>query len=95
MHLDTLSGIKQLNICKAYKIGSEDSTFFPSNIETLAGAEPVYQTVDGWDEDLSGITRFDDLPENAKRYVALVEEFTAAPVSIIGVGPKRRQTIFR
>jgi len=95
MHLDTLSGIKQLNICKAYRINSEDTAFFASDIETLAKAEPVYQTVDGWDEDLSGVTDFDDLPENAKRYIALVEQFTDAPVTIIGVGPKRSQTIFR
>jgi adenylosuccinate synthase len=95
MHLDTLSGIKQLSICKAYKINSEDSTFFPSNIETLAKARPVYQTVRGWDEDISGVTDFDELPENARRYVNLVEEFTAAPITIIGVGPKRSQTIFR
>ncbi len=95
MHLDTLSGIKQLNIATAYRINSEDSTFFPSNIETLAKAQPVYQTVAGWDEDISEMTDFDDLPQNAQRYVTLIEDFTRAPVTIIGVGPKRRQTIFR
>jgi adenylosuccinate synthase len=95
MHLDTLSGIKQLNICRSYRINLQDTTFFPSNIETLAKAKPVYQTVDGWDEDLSGAVSFDDLPENVKRYIALIEQFTAAPVTIIGIGPKRRQTIFR
>jgi adenylosuccinate synthase len=94
MHLDTLSGIEQLNICKAYKINSEDSTFFPSNIGALAKARPVYQTVRGWDEDISEITDFDELPQNAQHYVTLIEDFTKAPVTIIGVGPKRRQTIF-
>jgi adenylosuccinate synthase len=95
MHLDTLSGIEQLNICKAYRINSQDTTFFPSDIKTLAKAEPVYQAVRGWDDDLSAASSFDELPENAKNYVTLVEQFTAAPVTIIGVGPKRSQTIFR
>lgn len=95
MHLDTLSGIKQLNICKAYRINSEDTDFFPSDIKTLGKAEPVYQTVQGWDDDLSAASSFDELPENAKNYVTLVEQFAAAPVTIIGVGPKRSQTIFR
>ncbi|MFA5783462.1 MAG: adenylosuccinate synthase [Phycisphaerae bacterium] len=95
MHLDTISGIEKIQICGAYRIGSEESVFFPCNIAQLAKAEPVYQTVDGWDEDLSQIKRFDDLPENAKRYVGLIEEFTGAPVSIVGVGPKRSQTITR
>jgi adenylosuccinate synthase len=95
MHLDTLSGIKQLNICKAYSINSQDTAFFPSDIKTLAKAEPVYETVQGWDEDLSAASSFDELPDNAKKYVELVEKYAGAPVTIIGVGPKRSQTIFR
>lgn len=95
MHLDTISGIEKIQICRAYRIGSEESVFFPCNIDQLAKAEPVYQTVNGWDDDLSQMKSFDDLPENAKRYVGLIEEFTGAPVSIIGVGPKRSQTITR
>jgi len=95
MHLDTISGIEKIQICGAYRIGSEESVFFPCNIAQLAKAEPVYQTVDGWDDDLSQMKSFDDLPENAKRYVGLIEEFTGAPVSIVGVGPKRSQTITR
>ena len=95
LHLDTLSGLKELNVCRAYKIGSADSVFFPSNIKRLAQAEPVYETVDGWDEDITEVTDFDDLPENAKNYVTVVEEYTKTPVTIIGVGPRRRQIIFR
>ena len=95
LHLDTLSGLKELNVCRAYKIGSADSVFFPSNIKRLAQAEPVYETVDGWDEDITEVTDFDDLPENARNYVTVVEEYTKTPVTIIGVGPKRRQIIFR
>jgi adenylosuccinate synthase len=95
MHLDTLSGIEKLKICRAYKIGSKESTFFPSNIKTLAQAEPLYETIEGWNEDITEVTDFADLPQNAQNYVVLVEQFTKASVTIIGVGPKRSQTIFR
>jgi adenylosuccinate synthase len=95
LHLDTLSGLKELKVCKAYKIGSTDSVFFPANVKKLAQAEPVYETVPGWQEDITGISSFDDLPQNAKDYVKAVEECTKTPVTIVGVGPKRSQTIFR
>ena len=66
-----------------------------SNNARKAAAECVYDTVPGWEEDLRGITDFNDLPTNAQNYVALIEKLTGKPVTIIGVGPKRSQTIFR
>jgi len=95
MHLDTLSGLKEVNICKAYKINGEEITFFPANTARLSEASPVYETVPGWDEDITGVADFDDLPVNARHYVCLVEEVVKKPITIIGVGPKRSQTIFR
>ncbi len=95
MHLDTLTGLKELKICKAYKINGKETTFFPSNIDWLALAEAVYETLSGWDDDLTGISDFDDLPEKAKNYVYRVEELIGKPVKMVGVGPKRNQTIFR
>lgn len=95
MHLDTLSGIKELKICKAYKINGETTCFFPTNEAKLSKARPIYETVPGWDEDITDVTDFDDLPANAQSYICRVEEMTGKPVTIIGVGPKRNQTIFR
>jgi len=95
MHLDTLTGLKELKICKAYKINGKETTFFPSNIDRLALAEAVYETLPGWDDDLTGISDFEDLPEKAKIYVYRVEELIGKPVKMVGVGPKRNQTIFR
>ncbi|MBN1796241.1 MAG: adenylosuccinate synthase [Sedimentisphaerales bacterium] len=95
MHLDTIAGLKELKICRAYKINGAECTFFPSDIKVLEKAACVYETVPGWDEGLSEITKFEDLPQNARDYVELVGKFTGTPVSIIGVGPKRSQTIFR
>ena len=56
--------------------------------------EPVYETMPGWKTDLSGIRNYEDLPENAKKYIARVEDLIGAPVGIISVGPDREQTIF-
>lgn len=95
MHLDTLSGLKELKICKAYEIDGSRTQFFPSNETKLSKVQCIYETLKGWDEDITGITSFDDLPAAAKKYVTLLEEMTKTPVTIIGVGPERNQTIFR
>jgi adenylosuccinate synthase len=95
MHLDTLSGLKEIKICKAYKIDSEETTFFPANTAKLSQVFPIYETVAGWDEDITQVRDFNDLPSSAQDYICRVEEMTGKPVTIIGVGPKRNQTIFR
>jgi adenylosuccinate synthase len=95
MHLDTLTGLRELKICRAYKIDGREKNFFPANSEKLLRATAVYETLPGWDEDLSEANGFNDLPENARNYVCRIEELIKKPVNIIGVGPKRNQTIFR
>jgi len=95
LHLDTLSGLKELNICKAYTINGEEKTFFPANIARLAQAHPVYTTVPGWDEEITEIKDFQNLPAKAKDYIQRVEELIGIPIKIIGVGPRRDQTLFR
>jgi adenylosuccinate synthase len=95
MHLDTLSGLKELKICKAYKINGEEKTFFPANIARLSQASPIYETVPGWDEEITEVNDFHDLPVNAQDYICRIEETVKKPITIIGVGPKRSQTIFR
>ena len=95
MHLDTLSGMKELKVCSSYIVDGEKTDFFPSDAKRLSGAECVYETVPGWDENLENIKSYDELPVNAKAYVDTVERITGVPVTIIGVGPKREQTIFR
>ena len=95
LHLDTLSGLKELKICRAYEINGEEKTFFPANIARLAQARAVYETVPGWEEEITDVRDFNDLPLNARNYVCRIEELTKRPITIIGVGPKRTQTIFR
>ena len=95
MHLDTLTGLKEIKICGAYKLDGKETTFFPANTEKLSKAQCIYETVPGWQEDITEVDDFHDLPANAQNYVMLIEEMTGKPITIIGVGPKRKQTIFR
>jgi adenylosuccinate synthase len=95
LHLDTLSGLKEIKICRAYEIDGKQTCFFPSNITKLSQASPVYKTVPGWEEEIAEVDDFHKLPLNARNYVMLIEELTGKPLTIIGVGPKRKQTIFR
>jgi len=95
MHLDTLAGLKELKICRAYKINGKETTFFPANTTRLSQAECVYETTEVWDEDISTVKDFNELPANAQKYVMLIEQITGKPVTIIGVGPKRNQIIYR
>jgi len=95
MHLDTLAGLKELKICRAYEIDGKETAFFPANTDRLLQAQCVYESVPGWQEDITNIKDFHDLPLNAQNYVMLVEEMTKKPITIIGVGPERKQTIFR
>jgi len=95
MHLDTLTGLDEIKVCKAYKINGKQMTFFPANATKLLQAQCIYETAPGWQENLTDVTDFHDLPLNAQNYVMLIEEMTGKPVTIIGVGPRRNQTIFR
>ena len=95
MHIDTLSGLKEIKICRAYKINGKEKTFFPSNTTKLSQASPIYETAAGWDEDITEVNDFYDLPLNAQNYIMFIEGMTKKPITMIGVGPKRKQTIFR
>ncbi len=95
MHLDTLSGLNELKIARAYRIGGEETDFFCSNTSKLAQVECVYETLPGWKDHLSDAKSFEELPAAARDYVGCVEKLTGRPVTIIGVGPGREQTIFK
>jgi adenylosuccinate synthase len=93
MLLDVLGGLDELRICTAYTIRGRRTADFPGQIEDLTAAEPVYETLPGWREELADVRGYDDLPENARRYVARIGELLGRPVSIVSVGPDRAQTI--
>jgi adenylosuccinate synthase len=95
LHLDTLTGLKELNICKAYEIDGKQTTFFPANIDRLAKARPIYERLPGWQEELGEAKTFEDLPVAARSYLRRIEQVIGKPVEMIGVGPRRTQTIMK
>lgn len=95
MLLDVLTGFETIKICTAYKIGDKIIKDFPASLEILSKCEPVYEELNGWNEDISGIDKFEDLPENAKAYIEKIEEIVGVSVDMISVGPDRSQTIVR
>ena len=95
MHLDTLSGLDELKVCVGYEIEGKQTSFFPANINKLEKAGCVYQTLPGWKEDITGVNDFNLLPLNAQNYITFVEKCIKKPVTMIGIGPNRKQTIFR
>ena len=93
--LDTLTGLKKLKICVSYEKNGKILKNFPADISELEGCNPVYIETDGWSEDISGATKFEDLPAAAQTYVKLIEENADCKISMIGVGPKRTQNFNR
>lgn len=93
--LDVLSGLDELPVATAYRIDGKLVHEFPVTLEELARAEPVYETLPGWREDLAAVRRYDDLPANARRYVERIEALLDVPVDLISVGPGRDETILR
>lgn len=93
--LDVLSGLKTIKICVAYKAKGEILTEFPQSQNIFTQCEPVYEEIPGWQEDLTNIRKFEELPEAAKNYVKRIEELTQIPATIIAVGPGRDQTLVR
>jgi adenylosuccinate synthase len=91
--LDVLGGLKELKICTAYQSQGDRIDAFPANLKLMAKCEPVYETMPGWDEDISQIRQYDDLPKNVKEYLAKIEALCNTPIQIISVGPDREQTI--
>jgi adenylosuccinate synthase len=91
--LDVLSGIKTLQICNAYDLDGQKITELPGDYEDLARVKPIYESMPGWDEKLAGVRTFDELPENAKRYVRRVEEVSGVPVVCVSVGADRGETV--
>jgi len=94
MLLDVLSGLDEVCIATAYEMGGERILEFPADAHLLARCRPVYETLPGWRQDISGARKLSDLPANARRYVDRLAELLELPVSIVSVGPDRAQTIF-
>jgi adenylosuccinate synthase len=91
--IDTLAGLEKLKICVGYKFNDKVIDYFPASLDDLAKCEPIYEEFDGWSEEVAKARSYDELPENAKKYLTRIEELTGTKISIVGVGPRRDQTI--
>ncbi len=93
MLLDVLSGIDALNVAVAYNFNGTRTSVLPSSLTDFEECSPVYETLPGWDEDLTQIKKWSDVPARARNYVEFVGRQVGVPVTIVSVGPERRQTI--
>lgn len=91
--IDTLAGLEKIKVCVGYKFNDTVIDYFPASLEDLAKCEPIYEEFDGWDDSVADVRSYDDLPDNVKTYLNRISEFTDTKISIVGVGPKRDQTM--
>ncbi|SHE51067.1 MULTISPECIES: adenylosuccinate synthase [Caloramator] len=91
--LDTLANIDKIKVCVGYELDGNVIDYFPASLDDLDRCKPIYKEFDGWDSSVEKAKTFDDLHENAKKYLRFIEEYTDTRVSIVSVGPNRSQTI--
>ncbi len=93
--LDILDDLDEIKICTGYEHKGDKILDFPAEIKVLQECVPVYESHPGWKQDTSGITKFDKLPANAKKYLAKIEELSNVKIKIVSVGPEREATIIK
>ncbi|MEO8003641.1 MAG: adenylosuccinate synthase [Betaproteobacteria bacterium] len=91
--LDVLDGVEALQVGVGYKLGNETIDILPSGADASANCEPIYEVIPGWTQSTVGITRYEDLPANARRYLKRIEQACGVPIDMISTGPDRDETI--
>jgi adenylosuccinate synthase len=90
---DVLSGFKTIKVCTSYNVDGKECNELPFGSDSAI--EPVYTELEGWNEDITAIKEFDNLPASLKKYIGFIEKHTGIPVTMVSVGPDRNETIFR
>jgi adenylosuccinate synthase len=93
--LDVLTGLKTIPVCVAYDVDGVRFDELPVSQSDFHHAVPIYEEFPGWDEDITAVREFDDLPQNAREYVLALESMSGARISAIGVGPEREAIVVR
>jgi adenylosuccinate synthase len=93
--LDVFSGLEHIQVCTGYRIKGQRLDYFRADMDTLAEVEPIYETLPGWKQDISQLRRWDELPQEAKQYVIVLEKLVGAPIRMVSVGPERNATLIR
>jgi len=91
--LDILSGMDELKVCTQYRYDGKKTRRFPSEAQTLERVDPVYETLPGWEEEITDVRHFHDLPAEAKDYLAFISDYLGTSVGMISNGPRRNQII--
>ncbi|MBU5488093.1 adenylosuccinate synthase [Clostridium sp. MSJ-8] len=91
--IDTLAGLDKIKVCTGYKFDGQEIDYFPASLEDLAKCEPVYEEFEGWGTEVADARSYEELPDNAKKYLKRIEEVTDTKIAYVSVGPKRDQTI--
>lgn len=92
--LDVLGYLEEIPVCVGYEIDGEVTKDFPTTVQ-LAKAKPVYEVLPGWQEEIRGITKYEDLPENCRKYIEFIEKELEVPVKMVSNGPGREEIIHR
>jgi len=93
--LDVLDGMKEIDVCTTYRLRGEEIDWLPASIRDVEALEPVYETVPGWEGKTAGITKYEELPEGARRYIEFLEEKTGVEIGCVATGPERDETFVR
>jgi len=91
--IDVLDSLSEVQVCVGYERNGKSLSAFPSSLSVLEDCEPVYETLAGWQQPTSEVENYNDLPSAAKDYLDYISDFLQVPVSVVSVGPKRRQTL--
>jgi adenylosuccinate synthase len=91
--LDVLSGQKKIKMATSYELEGKTISAMPSNIKQAGAVTPVYESLEGWQEDIDKVREYEDLPTQAKDYIRRLEDFTGVPANIVSVGPDRAETL--
>jgi adenylosuccinate synthase len=94
MLLDVLSELAEIKVCVAYELNGRRTTQFPSHVDDLRHAKPVYETLPGWRQEITELRSIGDLPANARAYLKRISELVGRPVEVVSVGADREQTMF-
>ena len=93
--IDILTGYDKIPVCVGYELDGKQIDYVPASLEVYGRSKPVWKVFDGWTEDISQIRNYEDLPENCRKYVEFVEEYTKTSVSLVSVSPEREGNIIR
>ncbi|MDI6721412.1 MAG: adenylosuccinate synthetase, partial [Candidatus Aenigmarchaeota archaeon] len=93
MKLDVLDHFHEIPLCNAYEIDGKETSTFPSHYSELEKAKPVYEMADGWAEPTRGVTEWNKLPDNAKRYLDYLQDASGVKIDFISTGPEKDELI--